>query len=81
MSLVLHPVIDEILTKRGINGEDRENFLNPQYEKLHNPFLMKDMDKAVARVKRAFDEGETIAVYSDYDADGISRRPLLLQHF
>ncbi|MFZ3020253.1 MAG: single-stranded-DNA-specific exonuclease RecJ [Minisyncoccia bacterium] len=71
MTVALHPVIEEILAKRGLSEADRENFLNPKYEKLHDPFLMKDMDKAVSRIKKAFDNGETIAVYSDYDADGI----------
>ncbi len=67
----MHPIIEEILSKRGLTTEEREDFLNPKYEKLHDPFLMKDMDKAVSRIKKAFDNGETIAVYSDYDADGI----------
>jgi single-stranded-DNA-specific exonuclease len=71
MKVALHPVIEEILSKRGLSEQDREDFLNPKYEKLHNPFLMKDMEKAVSRIEKAFKNGETIAVYSDYDADGI----------
>ncbi len=67
----MHPIIEEILKKRGITQENREDFLNPKYEKLHDPFLMKDMEKAVSRIKTAFDNNETIAIYSDYDADGI----------
>ncbi len=67
----MHPVIEEILSKRGFTKEEKEDFLNPKYENLHDPLLMKDMEKAVSRIKKAFDSGETIAVYSDYDADGI----------
>jgi len=71
MKVALHPVIEEILAKRGLSEADRDDFLNPKYEKLHDPFLMKDMEKAVSRIEKAFSNEETIAVYSDYDADGI----------
>ncbi len=70
-SLQLSPVLANLLIQRGIYtpGEARR-FFNPRLEDLHDPFLMKDMDKAVDRVTRAVSEGEQIMVYGDYDVDG-----------
>ena len=62
-----------LLEKRGITDEAQaEIFLNPSYIRdLHDPFLMKDMERACARVFDAIDRGEKIIVYADYDCDGI----------
>src|SRR3989344_4678297 len=62
-----------LLTRRGIlTKEDAEKFLNPSYdEHLHDPFLMTDMPKAARRFADAIISGEEIAVWSDYDCDGI----------
>ena len=50
-----------------------DEFFNPDYEAdLHNPDLMKDMNKAVERIYKAFEKGEKILVYGDYDVDGIT---------
>ena len=49
----------------------------PQDAKMHDPFLMKDMDKAVERLTRAVENGEQIAVYGDYDCDGITATAML----
>lgn len=67
------PLVQELLYSRGIKDfESAEKFLNPNYEEdIHNPFLLKDMEKAVGRVVEAIDKNETIAIYGDYDADGI----------
>ncbi|MBI4065971.1 single-stranded-DNA-specific exonuclease RecJ [Candidatus Kaiserbacteria bacterium] len=62
-----------LLARRGIvTKEDAEKFLNPSYDKhLHDPFLMTDMRKAARRFADAIISGEKIAVWSDYDCDGI----------
>ena len=67
------PLVREMLHARSIvDIESAEKFLNPDYEKnLHDPFLLKDMRKVVDRVVSAIDSSERIAIYSDYDADGI----------
>ncbi|NJY61387.1 single-stranded-DNA-specific exonuclease RecJ [Salinimicrobium sp. CDJ15-81-2] len=63
--------IASLLTQRGINSfEEAKKFFRPSLADLHDPFLMKDMDKAVARIELALQKGENIMVYGDYDVDG-----------
>lgn len=63
--------IASLLAQRGIsNFEDAKKFFRPSLADLHDPFLMKDMDKAVARIELAFQNRENIMVYGDYDVDG-----------
>ncbi|MGB0392566.1 MAG: single-stranded-DNA-specific exonuclease RecJ, partial [Flavobacteriaceae bacterium] len=60
--------IATLLRQRGIEDFDQAKaFFRPQLEQLHDPLLMKDMDKAVARIQEAQAKGETIMVYGDYD--------------
>lgn len=60
-----------LLVNRGINDfQKAKEFFRPSLEKLHDPFLMKDMDKAVARLTAAIAQEEKILVYGDYDVDG-----------
>ena len=60
-----------LLVQRGItNYEEAKTFFRPSLSQLHDPFLMKDMDKAVERVLRAIKEGEKVLIYGDYDVDG-----------
>lgn len=60
-----------LLVQRGItNYDDAKAFFRPSLTHLHDPFLMKDMDKAVDRILRAIEEGEKLLVYGDYDVDG-----------
>lgn len=60
-----------ILAQRGIDTfEKAKDFFRPDLKKLHDPFLMKDMEKAVSRVLAAFENKENILVYGDYDVDG-----------
>jgi single-stranded-DNA-specific exonuclease len=79
----LHPLTKLLLEKRGLNGEKEiEDFLFPSYEKhIGNPFDIHDMDKAVKRVVEAIKSEEKIAVYSDYDCDGIPGGVLLRTFF
>lgn len=68
--LNLSPVIGQIMVKRGIREEDAKKFFHPQLNDLLDPFLMKDMDKAVERLNIAMGRKERIMVYGDYDVDG-----------
>ncbi len=69
--LGVDPVLATLLVQRGVGTfEQARAFFRPSLERLHDPFLMKDMDKAVERVERAIDRGEKILVYGDYDVDG-----------
>ena len=60
-----------MLVVRGIQTADEARaFVRPSLDKLHDPFLMKDMDKAVERLHQAITQGEKILIYGDYDVDG-----------
>lgn len=60
-----------LLIQRGIETfEDARNFFRPSLEHLHDPYLMKDMDKAVNRIEKAIENQENILVFGDYDVDG-----------
>jgi single-stranded-DNA-specific exonuclease len=64
-------LIATLLIQRGIeNFEEARTFFRPSLDDLHNPFLMKDMDKAVARIEKAIENGENILIFGDYDVDG-----------
>ncbi len=64
-------VLAELLVKRGVETFDQARaFFRPRLEDLHDPFLMKDMDKAVERLHEAIASREKILVYGDYDVDG-----------
>ncbi|NCN11964.1 single-stranded-DNA-specific exonuclease RecJ [Candidatus Kaiserbacteria bacterium] len=67
------PLINRLLIARGIlDTVSAEVFLTPNYEtQLHSPLLLHDMEKAVVRVKEAITQNEQIAIFSDYDCDGI----------
>lgn len=65
------PQVATILLQRGIeNYEQAEKFFRPKIEDLHDPFLMRDMDKAILRIEKALAGKEKILVYGDYDVDG-----------
>ena len=64
-------VLAQLLAQRGITTfEQARAFFRPDLKNLHDPFLMKDMDKAVERLDKAVTSGEKILVYGDYDVDG-----------
>ncbi|WP_299126633.1 single-stranded-DNA-specific exonuclease RecJ [uncultured Winogradskyella sp.] len=77
-ALQVDDIVAMLLLQRGIdNYDDAKTFFRPSFEDLHDPFLMKDMDKAVARIEKAMAKGENILVYGDYDVDGTSSVALL----
>ena len=70
-SLTISKVLCKILVQRGIDTFDKaKNYFRPQLSHLHDPFLMKDMDKAVDRILSAIKENQKILVFGDYDVDG-----------
>ena len=69
----INPLIGQLLWHRNIRTEETlRKFLHPTIEDIYDPFLMHDMEKAVARIQQAVEAGEQILVYGDYDADGIT---------
>ncbi|MFM2359785.1 MAG: single-stranded-DNA-specific exonuclease RecJ [Bacteroidota bacterium] len=69
--LKINPTLCQLLVKRGITDFDAaKSFFRPQLAHLHDPFLMKDMQKAVNRILLAFERKEKILVFGDYDVDG-----------
>ncbi|MFA8299136.1 MAG: single-stranded-DNA-specific exonuclease RecJ [Hyphomicrobiales bacterium] len=64
-------ILTNLLIQRGIKSYDQaKSFFRPELSHLHDPFLMKDMDKAVIRINKAIQRGERILIYGDYDVDG-----------
>lgn len=77
-ALAVDRSIAHLLVQRGIETfEEAKAFFRPKIEDLHNPFLMKDMDKAVERIERALATNEHILVYGDYDVDGTTSVALM----
>ncbi|MDY0089626.1 MAG: single-stranded-DNA-specific exonuclease RecJ [Flavobacteriaceae bacterium] len=69
--LNINELIASLLLQRGIETfEQARQFFRPSLQDLHHPYLMKDMDKAVARIEKAVANGEKILVFGDYDVDG-----------
>lgn len=78
----LPAVVELILSRLGLNSnEERENFLNPKYEDLADPYLMKDLERAVIRIFEAIEGNEKIYIYADYDCDGIPSASVLYKFF
>ncbi len=73
ISLGVSPVVAKILYNRGVRKFlDAKRFFRPSWADLYDPFMMKDMDKAVERIQRAISTKEKIFIYGDYDVDGIT---------
>lgn len=72
-------IISQILLNRGIAPENQKRFLCPEFESLHDPFLLEGMRDAVAIIGQAVQGGVTIGVFADYDADGIPGAALLVE--
>lgn len=70
-ALNVEDFVATLLVQRGIETfDDAKNFFRPSLDHLHDPFLMKDMEKAVARIELAIENQENILVFGDYDVDG-----------
>lgn len=79
-SLKIHPVLCKILAQRNIETFDKaKQFFRPQLTDLHDPWLMKDMEKAVERIVNAFSRQEKILVFGDYDVDGTTAVSCMLR--
>jgi single-stranded-DNA-specific exonuclease len=69
--LNINTLLSTLLVQRGVKSfEDARSFFRPKLLQLHDPFLMKDMDKAVYRIEKAIRNHEKILIYGDYDVDG-----------
>jgi len=74
----IRPQLAQMLVQRGIDSFDKAKaFFRPTLDQLHDPFLMKDMDKAVNRLTEAIHTNEKILIYGDYDVDGTTSVALL----
>ncbi len=77
----IDPFAALLLVSRGITDEEKiEDFFSDEYF-FGDPFELKDMDKAAARIEQALENGERIAVYGDYDADGVTSTAVLYRFF
>lgn len=75
-------LFEKILASRNIDKDKLNSFLSPDYDlEKGDPYLLPDMQKAVDRIKIAYEKGEKIVIYGDYDVDGISATALLLDAF
>ena len=80
--LNINACLAQVLVQRGItNFEDARYFFRPTLTQLHDPFLMKDMEQAIARITLAIKTGERIMVYGDYDVDGTTAVTLTYSFF
>jgi single-stranded-DNA-specific exonuclease len=79
-ALKIHPILCELLVQRGITDfDDAKQFFRPSLDHLHDPWLMKDMRKAVDRISHAIKENQKILVFGDYDVDGTTSVATLYQ--
>ncbi len=73
------PIIDVLLKNRGLSRDHLEEF--KLSERLHDPFLLTDMDKAIERIHKAIREKEVITIFGDYDVDGVVSTTLMVKFF
>lgn len=79
-ALNVNMVIANLLAQRGITTyTEAQTFFRPKLTDLHDPFLMKDMDKAVERLERAINNQEKVLIYGDYDVDGTTSVAMMYQ--
>lgn len=81
-SLGIDKILAILLVQRGIQTKDEANsFFSPDLSNLHDPFLMKDMNRAVDRISSAIDRNEKVLIYGDYDVDGTTSVALVYSFF
>ena len=74
-------IVSKLLIQRGINNyESAKGYFRPLWTHLNNPFLMKDMQKAVHRIKEAIEKNEKVMILGDYDVDGTTSVSLLISY-
>ncbi|PQJ75416.1 single-stranded-DNA-specific exonuclease RecJ [Polaribacter gangjinensis] len=79
--LQIEETLASILCQRNIETfEDAKKFFRPNLKDIHDPFLMKDMDKAVQRIEKAIENEENILIYGDYDVDGTTAVSLVASY-
>ncbi len=71
----MNKIFAQLIKKRGLD----DDFLHPDYEKIADPFLLPDMEKAIARIKIALKNSEKILIYGDYDVDGVTASTVMEQ--
>lgn len=77
-ALNIQPLLAQLLINRGIlEIEEAQSFLTTHLSHLHDPFLLKDMDRAVARLKKARENDELVLIFGDYDVDGVTSSVIL----
>ncbi len=80
--LHISEVLARLLVMRGIRTYDEaKTFFRPELDHLHDPFLMRDMDRAIVRIERAISQGEKVLIYGDYDVDGTTSVALTYSFF
>ena len=74
------PLLIKILAQRGMeNANQIKDFLEPQGQYVHDPYLLYDMEKAIDRIQQAIIENQKIFIYGDYDADGITSTAVMYE--
>jgi single-stranded-DNA-specific exonuclease len=74
----LNKNIEEIITSRFGEGEFK---IDSSIDDLHDPYLLKDMDKAVARIKAAKEKQQRVIIFGDYDVDGVTATSIMMHFF
>ncbi|MDQ5852511.1 MAG: single-stranded-DNA-specific exonuclease RecJ, partial [Chloroflexota bacterium] len=76
----LHPLVGQMLWNRGLTDADNvDAFLHVHWKQLHDPGQLRDMDRAVARIRQAVEERQRVGVYGDFDTDGVTGVALLYE--
>ncbi len=80
--LGIHKILADLLINRGVGTfEDARQFFRPDLSALHDPFLMRDMDAAIARIEQAIGNKERVLIYGDYDVDGTTAVAVVYNFF